>query len=84
MNLLIAQGVRVTLGDRVVLEQIDFELAPAKVTLLAGRNGGGKTTLLNVLGGVHHHDSGEVRLGVQPGSTQGGELPNAGESGVLP
>jgi iron complex transport system ATP-binding protein len=42
-------GLRVTLGDRLVLRDIALELPAARWTAIAGPNGAGKTTLLKAL-----------------------------------
>lgn len=43
-----------------VLKGIDLELQPGKITILLGRSGCGKTTLLRLIGGLEDCDQGEV------------------------
>ncbi len=63
-------GVSKTLGDRTVLQQVDFVVQPGEVVGIIGANGSGKTTLLRLLAGLLYADAGEVRVGgvrVAPG-----------------
>ncbi len=54
--------VRVVLGERVVLENIGFDLSPSETVALIGPNGAGKTTLLRVLLGLLPYQGGTVRI----------------------
>ncbi len=63
MNPLIRlSDVRVVLGERVILENIGFELAPGETVALIGPNGAGKTTLLRVLLGLLPYHGGMVQV----------------------
>jgi putative ABC transport system ATP-binding protein len=44
------------------LRGVDLDVRPASLTLVRGRSGCGKTTLLNILGGLDRPDSGTVTL----------------------
>ena len=44
------------------LRGVDLEVRPGSLTLVRGRSGCGKTTLLNILGGLDRPDSGTVTL----------------------
>jgi len=46
--------------DRVLFEDLNFELRPNQVLLLEGKNGSGKTSLLRILCGFREPDSGQV------------------------
>jgi len=46
--------------DRVLFEELAFELVPGQVLLLEGKNGSGKTSLLRILCGFREPDSGQV------------------------
>jgi ABC-2 type transport system ATP-binding protein len=50
-------------GGRTVLDSIDAEVRPARVTALLGPNGSGKSTLLHSLVGLVSPTSGEVLVG---------------------
>src|SRR5258705_5453157 len=47
-------------GGSHILRDVSFEVPPAKVTALLGRNGVGKTTLLKTLMGVLQPRSGDI------------------------
>jgi heme exporter protein A len=46
--------------DRVLFEELVFELIPGQVLLLEGKNGSGKTSLLRILCGFREPDTGQV------------------------
>ena len=50
-------------GEARVLSEIDLQLAEGESLALLGRNGVGKTTLVDTLAGLTTHHSGEIRLG---------------------
>ncbi len=49
--------------DKVVLDNISFEINKGDRVLLLGPNGGGKSTLINVLLGLTDYDKGFISLG---------------------
>jgi ABC-type lipoprotein export system ATPase subunit len=53
-------------GNRTVLHQITHTFARRQLTVVAGRSGTGKTTLLRLIAGLDLPDSGEVRIDAQP------------------
>ena len=57
------KGLSVELGGRLILEHIDFDVAPGEVVGLVGRNGVGKTTLLRLAAGALIPMSGSMLLG---------------------
>jgi len=57
------KGLRAGYGDTVVLEGIDFSLAPGATLAVLGRNGVGKTTLLATLMGQTTLRAGSIRFG---------------------
>lgn len=57
-----AEGIRVSLGGRTVLWDIDVQADPGEVLALLGPNGAGKSTLLKALAGLLPHE-GRVQMG---------------------
>ncbi|MHB1249396.1 MAG: ABC transporter ATP-binding protein [Polaromonas sp.] len=47
-------------GDRVILDRVTLSIPKGKVTALMGASGGGKTTVLRLIGGQQKANSGEV------------------------
>jgi ribose transport system ATP-binding protein len=45
-----------------VLHRVSFDVYPREVLCLVGENGSGKSTTMNILGGVHIRDAGEIVL----------------------
>lgn len=60
--LLEARGLRKTYEGRVLLDGIDLRLEGGTVHTLGGPSGGGKTTLLRILGLLSEPDEGQVLL----------------------
>ena len=61
-DLLRVEGLSAGYGDAVVLTDITIALADGQSLALLGRNGTGKTTLINSLLGLTTHKSGSIRL----------------------
>lgn len=57
-----ARQLRKSYEGRVLLDGVDLRLAPRTVTTLGGPSGGGKTTLLRILGQLSDPDHGQVLL----------------------
>jgi len=47
-------------GDRVILDRISLQIPRGKVTALMGASGGGKTTVLRLIGGQYRAQSGKL------------------------
>jgi ATP-binding cassette, subfamily F, member 3 len=64
-----ASSLRVTIGDRTLLDEATFALERGEHVALVGPNGSGKTTLLETMLGRRDPAGGAVRLGhgVEPG-----------------
>jgi branched-chain amino acid transport system ATP-binding protein len=67
------QGLRSGYGDSMVLNGIEFEIAPGEILAILGKNGMGKSTLLKTLMGYIKLANGEVSLF---GKTVSGLSPN--------
>ena len=61
-QLLSVQGLRAGYGEAVVIHGISFDLQEGQTLALLGRNGTGKTTLINSLMGVTQHHGGQIHL----------------------
>src|SRR4029077_14425024 len=62
-SVLEVQGVSVRFGGLTALDAVSLAVPPRHVLGVIGPNGGGKTTLLNVLCGFIRPDAGEVLFG---------------------
>ncbi len=58
-----AKGVRKAFGDRLLVDDLSFNLPPGGIVGVIGPNGAGKTTLFRMLVGQEQPDAGELRLG---------------------
>jgi sulfate-transporting ATPase len=58
-----ARGVGKSFGDRLVIENLDFQLPPGAIVGVIGPNGAGKTTLLRMFTGQNVPDAGAIRIG---------------------
>lgn len=61
-NLLEVKGLSAGYGEAVVLNNIAFTLGEGKTLALLGRNGTGKTTLINTLAGATRQHAGSISL----------------------
>ena len=57
-----ATGIVKRFGDFVALDDVDLSVATGRLTALLGPSGGGKSTLLRIIGGLEQPDAGEVRI----------------------
>jgi ABC-2 type transport system ATP-binding protein len=60
-----ARGIRQRFGDRVVLADVDLDVAPGRNVGHLGPHGAGKTTHMRILLGVIDPDAGTVSLGAR-------------------
>jgi ATPase subunit of ABC transporter with duplicated ATPase domains len=57
------QGVSKGFGDRILIEELSFTVAPGSIVGVIGGNGAGKSTLFNMLTGREQPDSGQIDIG---------------------
>jgi len=58
-----ADGLRKGFGERLLIEDLSFNLPPAGIVGVIGPNGAGKTTLFKMLVGEEQPDAGALKLG---------------------
>jgi sulfate-transporting ATPase len=58
-----AEGLGKAFGDRLLFENVNFNLPPGGIVGVIGPNGAGKTTLFKMLTGAEKPDAGELRVG---------------------
>jgi putative ABC transport system ATP-binding protein len=57
-----SRSVRRSYGPRVVLNDLSVAFAPGRMTVVTGRSGSGKTSLLRLLAGLDRPDSGQLLI----------------------
>ena len=62
-NVLKVEGVRKAFGDKLLIEDLSFDLPRSGIVGIIGPNGAGKTTLFNMIAGHEQPDEGTVELG---------------------
>jgi branched-chain amino acid transport system ATP-binding protein len=62
-DLLRVDNLRAGYGEAVILDGVSFSLPAGETLALLGRNGTGKTTLINTLAGATRQHGGTIRLG---------------------
>ena len=62
-NVIEAKGLTKSYGDKLLFENLSFDLPPGGIVGIIGPNGAGKTTLFKLITGEEQPDSGEVVVG---------------------
>jgi ATP-binding cassette ChvD family protein len=62
-NVIEAKGLTKSYGDRLLFENLSFNLPPGGIVGVIGPNGAGKTTLFRIFTGQETRDSGEIAIG---------------------
>lgn len=60
------RGINKAFGAVLALQNVDLHLAPGEILGLVGDNSAGKSTLMKILTGAYHRDSGDVIVGGAP------------------
>ncbi len=58
-----AEGLSKAFGDRLLIDDLSFQLPPGGIVGVIGPNGAGKTTLFKMLTGKEQPDKGAIKLG---------------------
>ncbi len=58
-----AHGMSKAMGDKLLMENVEFILPAGSIVGIIGPNGAGKTTLFNMIAGLEKPDSGELKVG---------------------
>ncbi len=56
------QNLSTSFGEQEVLKDISFEVSPNEITVILGKSGSGKTTILKNLIGLYLPDKGRIRI----------------------
>jgi sulfate-transporting ATPase len=56
-------GVRKAYGDRLLMDDVSFEIPAGAIVGIIGPNGAGKTTLFSMIAGREQPDAGQIRIG---------------------
>ncbi len=57
------EGLKKAMGDKLLIEDLDFSLPPGGIVGVIGPNGAGKSTLFKMLTGQEQPDEGKIELG---------------------
>ena len=62
-KVIVAEGVEKGYGDKLLVEDMEFQLPPGGIVGVVGPNGAGKTTLFKMIIGEEQPDSGKLEIG---------------------
>lgn len=62
------QGLNFSYGEKKVFEDTNIDLSADKITVLFGKNGTGKSTLLKLIAGIERCDEGDISFSDKNGS----------------
>ncbi|MEO0576781.1 MAG: energy-dependent translational throttle protein EttA [Pseudomonadota bacterium] len=58
-----AEGINKAFGEKLLVDDLSFQLPPGGIVGVIGPNGAGKTTLFRMISGQQEPDAGTIRLG---------------------
>lgn len=61
MDSLVFKNISVSFGENLILDDISFDLPKGEIMAIVGKSGSGKSTILNLIGGVFDPSKGELR-----------------------
>ena len=61
-NLVTIRGLSFSRGERIIFEQVDIDILCGRITAIMGPSGTGKTTLLNLIGGLLQPAAGSIEI----------------------
>jgi len=61
-NLVTIRGLSFSRGERIIFEQVDIDILRGRITAIMGPSGTGKTTLLNLIGGLLQPAAGSIEI----------------------
>lgn len=62
MALFVANAIELRIGQKILLENVSFEISTNQIIAIVGQNGSGKSSFLKVLAGILDIDGGQVQL----------------------
>jgi len=62
-NVIKAENISKAFGDKLLFENVSFDLRPGSIVGIIGGNGAGKTTLFRMITGAEKPDSGSITVG---------------------
>ncbi|KPF68039.1 ABC transporter ATP-binding protein [beta proteobacterium AAP99] len=62
-NVIEFKGVSKSFGDRMLIDNLSFQVPPGAIVGIIGPNGAGKSTLFKMIQGIEKPDAGEVVIG---------------------
>lgn len=54
------RGISKTINNKLILDNINFDIYEGEIVGLVGKNGSGKSTLMKIMSGLYSYDNGEI------------------------
>ena len=62
MALFVANSIQLKIGQKILLENVSFEIQPGQIIAIVGQNGSGKSSFLKILAGILDIDGGKAQI----------------------